>query len=134
MSKELSDLSPYLNRMKKEIAIEFEVAESTVIRWANGVVSPLDRMTALIVNFVNKKNDELYSSYGIVSNTYRDLIKQYDQLGNDFIQENDNVFEYGLDVHIEDMNQSQVEAERIHKEKDDVLKEILYIENRYLKK
>lgn len=44
-----------LGMHRRDLAIEFEVAESTVSRWANGVTCPLPRMQKLIVNYIGKR-------------------------------------------------------------------------------
>ena len=40
---------------QREMANEFEVAESTVSRWANGVARPHPRLSKLIVGFIQKR-------------------------------------------------------------------------------
>lgn len=44
-----------LGMNRRDLAVEFEVAESTVSRWANGVTCPLPRMQKLIVTYILKR-------------------------------------------------------------------------------
>ena len=44
-----------LGLYQRELAAEFEVAESTVSRWANGVARPHPRLQQLIVSAIEKR-------------------------------------------------------------------------------
>ena len=49
-------IKQYLENRNSEITLagEFEVAPSTIKRWANGVTAPLTRMQKLIINYIAK--------------------------------------------------------------------------------
>jgi transcriptional regulator with XRE-family HTH domain len=51
----VNSASTVLNIHRRELAEEFQVAESTVSRWANGVARPLPGMQNLIISYINKR-------------------------------------------------------------------------------
>ena len=47
-----------------DLSQEFEVAQSTVSRWANGLAKPLPRMQKMIVSWINKRVTKSLKSQG----------------------------------------------------------------------
>ena len=58
-----------LGLYRHELASEFEVAESTVSRWANGIAKPHPRMQKVIIASILKRVSRLLKSQGGSSNS-----------------------------------------------------------------
>lgn len=69
----IDSATPVLGLYRKELAAEFEVAESTVSRWATGVAKPHPRVQRMIVASLEKRVSKMLKAQSLTMNESPDV-------------------------------------------------------------